>query len=295
MYNHMFSLRVDNREAASGIIDEFKNVDDDMADRFELLQEQLTVGDMIIEAGRVLIIERKSLADLAASLKDGRMKNTSKLLDARTTIGETAHVMYLIEGRRMLPDSPRSIGGIRESSLVSMLDHLMMKYKIQIEYTKNVKHSAARILQIGKNMTTMNQVVGGVADVGVVVKKKYETGVGDVQRDMLCVIRGIGARTATKLLATNTLREIICGEEKLDAPLKVCEAARDIHTHTAAKMLAAIKGVSLKLAGDIIAAHDISFLFDLEESVLCEVKRANGKRLGKAIATRVLTTLNHAR
>jgi ERCC4-type nuclease len=59
--------------------------------------KQLTLGDVLIEvSGKEIIIERKTLADLAASIVDGRYREQSERLAAYDIPNH--NIMYLIEG-----------------------------------------------------------------------------------------------------------------------------------------------------------------------------------------------------
>lgn len=62
------------------------------------LKEQLPLGDIIINDGQeeLVIIERKSLADLAASIKDGRYEEQSYRLNGLEH--HNHNIIYLIEG-----------------------------------------------------------------------------------------------------------------------------------------------------------------------------------------------------
>ena len=64
----------------------------------KLVQEQLPLGDIIINDGvkDLLIIERKSLSDLAASIKDGRYEEQSYRL--KNLWHHNHNIIYLIEG-----------------------------------------------------------------------------------------------------------------------------------------------------------------------------------------------------
>jgi ERCC4-type nuclease len=64
----------------------------------KLVQEQLPLGDIIINDGEkdLLIIERKTLSDLAASIKDGRYEEQSYRL--KNLWHHNHNIIYLIEG-----------------------------------------------------------------------------------------------------------------------------------------------------------------------------------------------------
>jgi ERCC4-type nuclease len=88
-------IRIDVRETeliakCQSLATQFPNVN--------FLNEQLPLGDIIINDGQeeLIIIERKSLADLAASIKDGRYTEQSYRLNG---IQHHNHnIVYLIEG-----------------------------------------------------------------------------------------------------------------------------------------------------------------------------------------------------
>jgi ERCC4-type nuclease len=294
----MFTIRADYREDRGGRVITKLNNDDGAAvsaDTYEIICENLTVGDYIIESnGRVLIIERKTLADLVASIKDGRLKtNHHKLTDARTEGGEGYRVMYLIEGRKdVLTYSNYRIGGINTTALASKLDHIMMLDGCQIEYTADATETAKRILTLGRNMSSLSSITGG-ADVGSIVKKKMIVPPAEVQRDILCRIKGVGPSTAKRILVNNTFRATICDEIKTSkaAALGLTEIRNSTDSAAAIQMVATIKGISQPVATSIIAAHPINTIFDAAN--LADVVRPNGKRLGTALAARIQDIFNH--
>ena len=294
----MFTVRADYREDRGGcVITKLKRDDGATvsADTYEIICENLTVGDYVIESnGRVLIIERKTLADLAASIKDGRLKtNHHKLTDARAEGGAGYRVMYLIEGRKSVLTKPTyKIGGIKTSALAAKLDHIMMLDGCQIEYTKDAAETAARILVLGRNMCSLSHISGG-ADVGAIVKKKMVVPPAEVQRNILCRIKGVGPSTAKKILTNNTFRATICDEIKTTkiAAAGLDEIRNSSESVVAILMVATIKGISRPVAAAIIAAHPINTIFDCDE--LADVVRPNGKKLGKALAARILAAFNH--
>jgi ERCC4-type nuclease len=59
---------------------------------------QITVGDYIVVSGDkiVAVIERKTLDDYGASLKDGRANNKQKMINLRKKTG--CRIIYIIEG-----------------------------------------------------------------------------------------------------------------------------------------------------------------------------------------------------
>lgn len=70
----------------------------------EIKSERLPLGDIILhdpaQEKDIVLFERKTLADLAASIRDGRYKEQSfRLIESATTSGfNTHHIVYIIEG-----------------------------------------------------------------------------------------------------------------------------------------------------------------------------------------------------
>ena len=88
--------------------------------------ERITVGDYaFVYRGKVImVVERKSLSDLAASIKDGRMENNEKLLSAQKKHG--CQILYIIEGPAY-PHSDKTFGRIPYKCLQGKLDSLLFQ------------------------------------------------------------------------------------------------------------------------------------------------------------------------
>lgn len=132
-------LIIDDRERA--IIPHIGNVDP-----HEIVIERLTVGDyaFVFEQSVLMIIERKSLNDLAASIKDGRMDNNDKLLEAQQTSG--CQIMYIIEGTHPGLNMEKKWNGMPFKCLQGKLDNMMFKYDLHILWTKNETETAFRLM-----------------------------------------------------------------------------------------------------------------------------------------------------
>ena len=102
----------------------------------------LLLGD--IKIGDKLLIERKSINDLAASIVDGRYKEQSFRLEK--ALEEGYNVFYFIEGNMDL-----YTGSISKNTLVSAIYSLTHK-RFQVLLTKNSKETAFFILQFAEKM-----------------------------------------------------------------------------------------------------------------------------------------------
>lgn len=158
----MFSLRCDYRENRGGCVistlQELRAISAVVpVDKYELRDEVMTTGDYAIQfSGYIILIERKTWEDLAASIKDKRIeRNHQKMLNARD-LGY--RIMYLIEGKAPHPDmAANRVSGIPYANMIAKLDHFAMRDGVWIEYTRNANHTAQRLLEIGKNMLTLQR------------------------------------------------------------------------------------------------------------------------------------------
>ena len=313
----MFSIRADHREDhGAKVLTILKAIEYPVvpSDMYEILAEMLTVGDYVIEAGEwVMIVERKTWSDLAASLKDGRLKeNHPKMLEAQGAIGSGCQVVYLIEGERP-PDDTR-VDGILIDSLVSKLDHLSMTDHCQIEYTNGAIGTAKRLLTFGKHMCTMKKspraapmgaTVGGSeeerksVDVGALVKKSHEISTTKARMNILCAVPKVGPKTAKKLLELKPLATLLGGEPLAETKgiskviIENLVAASNSPSATI-NMLVKINGISATTAEAIAGTFVMSQLVGTEAAAIAAIVRPKTKKkmkVGKALAARIVKLL----
>ena len=90
-------IRVDSREDALHGLFQINLV----GTKHQLRSEALPVGDIILSSADgetdYIVFERKSLADLAASIRDGRYKEQSLRLQAFPNV-PNHNVVYIVEG-----------------------------------------------------------------------------------------------------------------------------------------------------------------------------------------------------
>jgi len=161
---------------------------------FEFLKHPITtsslhLGDALIDN---IIIERKTLTDLAASIKDGRYKEQSFRLEK--ALEENYKVFYMIEGNLDL-----YTGSIPKETLVSAMYSLITK-GFQVLLTKNAKETAFFMIQFfEKNKKCASETV---AYEDTVVSKQKNTNItrDNISIFMLCQIPSISTVTATLLM-----------------------------------------------------------------------------------------------
>lgn len=124
----------------------------------DYIVKTITTGDYAIccNGHIVLIIERKTYADLASSIRDGRKENINKLLALRNATG--CRVAYLIEGAVSYPPG-KLFSHIPYKNLRAHLDHLMLRDDVHMIYAANQNETASRLFEIAKNYSTIPNVM----------------------------------------------------------------------------------------------------------------------------------------
>jgi ERCC4-type nuclease len=124
--------------------------------RHKIISARMPIGDMSIEmenenkqgdtaaeaAGIYVLFERKTLYDLAASIKDGRYKEQSFRLE--NTILHNHNIVYIIEGDLSRYDERR--GGISKTAIQSAMVSLLYYKGFSVYRTMNTDETAAFIM-----------------------------------------------------------------------------------------------------------------------------------------------------
>ena len=110
-----------------------------IADNINVCTRNLDVGDYILEKDNqvLLIIERKTVPDLCASITDGRHREQkARLLE----ISDTTKIMYLVEGD-VVEDCP-NFGRINSYTVFSSILNTVFRDNIPLIKTKNYNETA---------------------------------------------------------------------------------------------------------------------------------------------------------
>lgn len=290
-----FQIIIDDRERA---VIPFLMCHDDKS----ISVKRITIGDfcIIYPNDQMIIIERKTWADLADSIKDNRMGNIRDLIRARNECD--AKPIYIIEG--YLPKNMnKKIRGIRACNLKSKLDHIMMRDSIPIIYTLNPTDTATRIIELGKNCSTLfTEPKDVVPAVKYIKDKKPDIPKKEQEMNMLCHIKGVSSRTADALFKIYTLPQIINGidaEElrniKYDSGVSIKKATirrlLNLKKEFPA-MLTTIKGVSPTISTEICEKIDFKSLVngEIDISTLSNIELSGKRRrcVGLIVATRII-------
>ena len=139
--NTKIELLIDNRETK--IKEHFKNKD-------YVTIENLELGDIIFKYNNeiVLIIERKTLSDLAASIKDGRYNEQKKRLLSNYAKHK---ILYIIEGN-MNKSSDYIVGGLPMYTLFSSVINMLLRDNINVYKSIDIQETLRFIKKFIKKL-----------------------------------------------------------------------------------------------------------------------------------------------
>lgn len=110
---------------------------------FPVIRTRLNLGDIIVNG---VLLERKTSADLAASLKDGRWKEQVSRL--RTACGDLKPGV-LVEGFRWRPaNDTKTVGGVRETTLASCLLGCAFREGVPVLMSRDLRQTVDLIASI---------------------------------------------------------------------------------------------------------------------------------------------------
>lgn len=307
----MFHLQIDDREKVNrGLFDHLSGK------RLSSVEvKRLTIGDYgIFYNGKLLIIiERKTWDDLAASIKDNRLDEQIQNM-LKVQADSKVAVFILIEGNLR-----KEHAHIPQANLIAKLDHVVIRYQsIHILYALTEEAMVSRIFALMdnypyellpksdevkevKDVKTEAEIKGG--DLKILMAPK-EISIASIAVNALCAVKGIQVATAQALLTGRTLRQVLqisSGEialcvspvsgQLIGEKRAVQIAKRLQEPETICKMLAEINGITKANAPKILE-HAPMDKWAME--TLANIKL--GKRsLGPVIAQRVLDVLAYKR
>ena len=186
--------------------------------------ESLPLGDIILcnDEEELLIIERKTVADLGASIKDGRYQEQSYRLHGHPV--HNHNIAYLIEGAHRQQSCDQAIF---YSALFSL--HYYKGFSVWRSFSLD---ETATIICSNAKYLAKTAIKTGFYNSGEIIAKDYVSVIKTVKKDnitpanigeiMLCQIPGISANSAKAIMAHfKTLSDLIAdlqehGEKCLD-------------------------------------------------------------------------------
>ena len=165
----------------------------------------------------LLIVERKTHADFAASNRDGRYREQrARLMAAR---GSGIGVLYLLEGVWVSDDSVVH-GATTQGQLKRLTSRLVLRYGLPVLFSYSIQDTAAwcRLFvdQLTEDVTVFQPDSEGAATTAMsgftaslsLVKKGNKTPVGTATA-MLSGIPGLGAKRVEALLSTHSIASLV--------------------------------------------------------------------------------------
>jgi ERCC4-type nuclease len=146
-----------------------------------------------------LVFERKTLADLAASIKDGRYREQKQRLKSTFPFHR---ITYIIEGSITDINDEKSIHGINSKAIVSSLLSSRYRDGFQVIHTANVKETMWYICELAERFSTPDKLTfdtehGSYAASVKVKSKKSENVTKEVAyRMQLSQIPGLSMKIA---------------------------------------------------------------------------------------------------
>lgn len=213
----------------------------------EIKSERLPLGDIIIHDPKqekdIVLFERKSLNDLAASIRDGRYKEQSFRL-SQTTDFHNHNIIYIIEGdiAKYRPH-PSISNGVTKSALQSAMVTLLYYKGFSVIRTMNVGETADFILHFADKVAKESAISG--------TNPAYSSSFSS----------GVETTSSEATASTDRYSEVASKKEKRDFITR--ENIGEI-------MLAQVPGVSPKIAAGIMKKYDGSvyeFLGDLRRKL----------------------------
>jgi ERCC4-type nuclease len=273
---------------------------------YKITIKRIQYGDYIIYQDNKLlfVIERKTWSDLASSIKDGRKDNIDKLLSLRAETN--CIILYLIEGpaRYRINDK---INRIPFKNLQSHLDHLIIRDKVSIIYSKNAEDTPLRLEQFITNFLTLKDYSGG-SSVSVDITKPKEKTDMRILKAMWNSISGISDKTSEVLIFNITLLEFMTegqkekiselkmknGRDIGNRVLKIIDNLNDktLRNKTYINILSNIGGLSKASATHLTQNYNLDDLLNGQEKMLASANKSETRTVGEAMAKKIFKFLN---
>ncbi len=221
--NTKITLKIDYREQRSSIVSEIEKI----TNQFDIEIKQLPIGDYII--GDKIIIERKTITDFLASIKNGRIFQQAYRME-----NSSCFPLLILEGEKPQPESTK----MKRTAIQGVLLHFAVVLNIPILRSKNIKETAWLINQIAAQYQSIQN-------------PKYKS----------LVLKGQGFRFTKKQQRKLLLLQNIpgIGIKKAESMLKSFGSIEKI-SNADVKSLSEVHGIGQKLANNIHSIIHESYL-----------------------------------
>lgn len=186
------------------IVDNRENIKEILHDKIENVEfKNLCIGDYCfrIDEEDFLIIERKTIADYAASIRDGRNREQKKRLKS-----QPIKFIYLVEGNLTKDNSSFSYNKVNKDTIVSSIINTIMRDDIQVFHTNDINETIFFIESVYKKLdkqgkTFLENKTNYTQDIIETVKisKKNNMNQNISFQMMMNCIPGISTKVSTRL------------------------------------------------------------------------------------------------
>lgn len=259
--NQIIKIKIDNRER--DLIPFFKS------ENIEIEESNLDIGDIQFynNDDLLIIVERKSLSDLSASITDGRYKEQKQRL--LYAVNHKIRKIYFIEGEDMTDFH------LNKSVFEGLMLSNVIRDKIMIYRTKNIEDTFINLKKIYEHLPKwLNEnwdieSLDSIEYYGIKSKKKENVTQEIAFKAMISIIPGISNSIATVLCEKYGNIENMIN--------KIKEEGEDWEKRM--KNIGDLQyGSNLKRIGDSIAKKIIIYFFNLTEE---ELNQINDENFGK--------------
>ena len=260
--------------------------------------ERIDRGDYLIhnDSHKLLaVVERKTLDDYAASIKDGRHKNIRNLIDMRTQTG--CHIVYIIEGPHIRADAANFANqraqGIALKTIQGSIFRLMVRNSIHVIWSCGPRDTAYKIAYFTCAIEDVPVVSGAADDTSVYQVPLSESLKNDPYEAMWETQLGIGSKTAADIAANYNVIEFLA----IEAPHKYFKFATRLANERDAQinLLAGVPMISKSMAAQIISQINLHDICLSDTNILSKCNIGAAKKLGPKRAENILSMIRGKR
>jgi ERCC4-type nuclease len=252
-------------------------------------------------------IERKSLTDYGASIKDGRHENRHKMLKLREETN--CEVYYIVEGT-MTNQYNKEFGGLPYKTILSSMRKLQIRDDIRIIRTRNLEHTAKELkflCEVYSQLTSedaFREVKGEPLD--TVIKLCGATENETLLRQVIACwssFKGISSSTAVPLSETYTLEALIgsdlegidsfrVNDRLLNKPVRTT-LQEPLAKEQQVKILSCIKGISSNTAKNLLSEFELKDFLDPDKYNTISKHKVGNRKFGNKKLDSVLAVFKY--
>lgn len=277
--------------------------------------KHIVVGDyaIMLHGGKysklVMAIERKTLTDLAGSIK-GRLKGQIEAMK-KLREKEGCALLFVLEAHSAFPKATTTYGNIPYGNLHAQLRHILIRDNIPWVLSKDQTHTAKMVCDFAADYVKLAErgditidfsqgVLGGIPE--QLTKRKQDPD-NIIILKMWCAVPGLHEHVSGILKQTHSLAELLTGEISVDeiAELTYASGTRVGYkraekmvkqatlTTTHVKIISEIPGVSKSAAERMLteAIDGILGLYFMDEESIQNLQKTDKTKVGPALAKRI--------